>query len=59
MPLSIAGSVVAPVQIIEQFTAPAGEVITAGQATVSRPGSQPEARPAVSHRPHQTIASPK
>lgn len=31
MALSIAGSVVAPVQIIEQFTAPAGEAITAGQ----------------------------
>lgn len=31
MALTIAGSVVAPVQIIEQFTAPAGEAITAGQ----------------------------
>lgn len=29
--LPVSGSVVAPVQIIEQFTAPAGEAITAGQ----------------------------
>lgn len=29
--LPVSGSAVAPVQIIEQFTAPAGEAITAGQ----------------------------